>query len=170
MKSFGRASRKDTMYVITLRSGKIERVRACKMVPIPTDSGVLVYFHSNSYNAEPVVFRVEDIITVENDGKVVDIWAMVLGCLGGGVMGGIAWRLCTNMLTCTIKNAILNKFLTVVVIGGVVYVTTTAIANTISDESMEFWDGAKYCGRTAWNMIQSVFKKKDGKEVGNEDA
>lgn len=171
MRSFGKASRRDSQYVITLKTGEIARVNACKVVPLHTDNGTLVYFHSNSYNAKPMVFNVDDILTIENDGKVAGIAEFIIGLIGGGSAGAVVWVLTRNLITCTIKNAVLNKFFTVVVIGGTTYVVATAIANVLTDQSHDFLDAAAYMYNTTKDAIkEKFFKNENMKEVGpNED-
>lgn len=172
MRQFGRMSKKDAMYIVTLKNGETSRVRACKVVPSKTDNGTLVYFHSNSYNATPVVFNADDILTVENDGKVAGIAEFIIGLIGGGSAGAVVWVLTKNLITCTIKNPLLNKFFTVIVIGGTTYVVATAIANVLTEQSMDLLDTAGYVYNTTKDAVKERFFKKDNmKEVGpDEDA
>lgn len=172
MRQFGKASRKDTWYVVTTRSGEIVRVKACRVVPIKTDTDdILLYFHSNSYSANPVVFNAKDIIGWENEGKVIGVGNFILSCLGGGCAGGITWMLMKNMITCTIKNAFLNKTVTVVVIGGITYVVSSAFANMLADQSSEFTDYIGYFINRSKDIIAERLSKKDEdiKEVGNDE-
>lgn len=167
MGKFGRKTR-DTLYIVTLKSGDVINISASKLVQIKTDDGEhLWYFHSTQFsNEQAVVINDDEILTVENDGKVVAWGAYLVGILGGGAAGGVMYVLMKGILGCAIKNPILRKGLIAFTIAGVCYITATTVASVMADESMEFWDATKFCAKRA---KESVEKAIDGIKNAKED-
>ena len=77
-----------------------------------------------------------------------------------------------DIIVGNLKNPILNKIVPVVVIGGVVYVTATTVAEVMSWESINFFDDTEFIFKGVGKKIVNFFKKpKKGKEdnSGNEE-
>ncbi len=157
MGKFGKKTR-DTVYIVTLKSGDTMRIQASKLVQIKTEDGEhLWYFHSTQFsNEQAVVINDDEILTVENDGKVIAWGAYLVGILGGGAAGGVMYVLMRGAFGCAIKNPILRKGFMAFAIAGVCYITATTVASVMADESMEFWDATEYCAKRAKESIKKA--------------
>lgn len=171
MAKFDRKKR-DTITTVTLKNGDVYVIRQCKIVSVKTEEGVILYFHSNSINKDAHAFKVEDIATIEDDGKYIHPIGYTLGILGGGCAGAVSYLILKDIIVGNLKNPILNKIVPVVVIGGVVYVTATTVAEVMSWESINFFDDTEFMFKGVGKKIVNFFKKpKKGKEdnSGNEE-
>lgn len=156
---------RDTMYVVTMRDGRVLKIPA--FVCIHNEGDGMVYFHSNNMmNKEPVVIKYSEILMMTNEGKVVSPLTLAIGVIGGGAAGGAVGILMKSAFTTTITNPVLRKIFLGTLIAGTAVVVGSAIGNALEDQMYELKDKCEFL---VTEVKDHINKKKETAEADDEE-